>query len=128
MVDFNDPGNADVRRGRSGPTSSIKVYSSNTITTSTFPKAASNAVALYAPGLSATSGDKVVMSLGKYSTGCYLNYGWIEFKGSGQCNVYLNDPGNGAFAAATEVGRSIKVYSSNTIFRFDAASGEHDSR
>jgi hypothetical protein len=56
------------------------------------------------------------MTLGKYSTGCYLNYGWIEFKGSGQCNVYLNDPGNGAFAAATEVGRSIKVYAANTIY------------
>ncbi len=113
LVDFNDPGNATYAAAAQVQ-QSIKVYSSNTITTSTFPKAASNGGA-YAPGLSATSGDKVVMSLGKYSTGCYLNYGWIEFKGSGQCNVYLNDPGNGAFAAATEVGRSIKVYSSNTI-------------
>lgn len=114
VVDFNDPGNSTYAAAAQVQ-QSIKVYSSNTITTSTFPKAASNGGA-YAPGLSATSGDKVVMSLAKDSAGCYLNYGWIEFKGSGECVVNLNDPGNGAFAAASQVQRSIKVYQYNTIY------------
>jgi large repetitive protein len=113
VIDFNDPGN-DTYAAAAQVQQSITVDASNTITTSSFPKAASNGGA-YAPGLSATSGDKVVMTLAKDSAGCYLNYGWIEFKGSGECIVSLNDPGNGAFAAASEVQRSIKVYSSNTI-------------
>jgi len=114
VVDFNDPGNSTYAAAAQVQ-QSIKVYSSNTITTSDFPKAASNGGA-YAPGLSATSGDKVVMTLTKGSSGCYLNYGWIEFKGSGECGVNLNDPGNGAFAAASQVQRWIKVYSANTIY------------
>ncbi len=112
VIDFNDPGNSTYAAAQ--VQQSITVYSSNTITTSAFPKDASNGGA-YAPGLSATSGDKVVMTLDKDSGGCYLNYGWIEFKGSGECIIDLNDPGNGAFAAASQVKRWIKVYGSNTI-------------
>ncbi|MGC2486786.1 MAG: hypothetical protein WA359_11155 [Acidimicrobiales bacterium] len=113
VIDYNDPGNSTYAAAAQVQ-QSITVYASNTITTSAVPKAGSNGGA-YAPGLSATSGDKVVTTLAKDSSGCYLNYGWIEFKGSGECIVNFNDPGNGAFAAASQVQRSIKVYSSNTI-------------
>ena len=114
MVDFNDAGNSTYAAA-SQVTQSIKVYASNTISTSAFPSAGS-AGGSYAPGTSATSGDKVVMTLSKSSTGCVLSYGWIEFKGSGTCVVDFNDPGNGAFAAASQVQKSIKLYSSNTIY------------
>ncbi len=114
VVDFNDPGNNNYAAA-SQVTQSIKVYSSNTISTSTFPDAGS-AGGEYAPGTSATSGDKVVMTLSSSSKGCYLDYGWVKFNGSGTCVVDFNDPGNGAFAAASEVHRTVKVYSSNTIY------------
>ncbi|HEY1824377.1 MAG TPA: hypothetical protein VGG21_00260 [Acidimicrobiales bacterium] len=113
LVDFNDAGNTTYAAAAQVQ-QSITVHSSNDISTSTFPKAGSNGGA-YAPGLTATSGDKVVMTLDKSSAGCYLNGGWIEFKGSGECVVDLNDPGNGAFAAAAQVQRSITVHSANTI-------------
>ncbi|HWD96014.1 MAG TPA: hypothetical protein VG246_06310 [Acidimicrobiales bacterium] len=112
-VDFNDAGNSTYAAAAQ-VTQSIKVYSANTITTSAFPSAGSTGGA-YAPGTNATSGDKVIMTLAKASTGCALNGGWIDFTGSGTCEVDFNDPGNGPFGAASEVGRSIKVYSSNTI-------------
>jgi hypothetical protein len=112
-VDFNDSGNSTYAAAPE-VTQSIKVYAENTITTSAFPSAGSTGGA-YAPGTSATSGDKVVMTLTKSSTGCSLNGGFIDFTGAGTCEVDFNDPGNGAFAAASEVGKSIKVYGSNTI-------------
>jgi hypothetical protein len=114
VVDFNDPGNSNYAAATQVQ-QSIKVYSSNTITTSTFPSAGSKGGS-YAPGTSATSGDKVVMTLASDSSGCSLNSGWVDFTGSGTCKVNFNDPGNGAFAAASEVQRSVKVYSANTIY------------
>lgn len=114
VVDFNDAGNSTYAAAPQ-VTQSVKVYSDNTISTSAFPSAGS-AGGSYAPGTSATSGDKVVMTLASSSTGCELSYGWIEFKGAGKCVVNFNDPGNGAFAAASEVQKSVKVYSSNTIY------------
>lgn len=113
VVDFNDPGNATYAAAAQVQ-QSIKVYASNVISTSTFPSAGS-AGGAYAPGTSATSGDKVVMTLQTSSVGCEINGGWIDFKSAGTCKVNFNDPGNGAFAAADQVGKSIKVYSSNTI-------------
>ncbi len=113
VVDFNDAGNSTYAAA-SQVTQTIKVYSDNTISTSAFPSAGS-AGGSYAPGTTATSGDKVVMTLSKSSTGCVLSYRWIDLKGAGTCVVDFNDPGNGAFAAAGQVQRSIKVYSSNTI-------------
>jgi hypothetical protein len=56
------------------------------------------------------------MTLSSSSKGCYLDDGWVKFSGSGTCVVDFNDPGNGAFAAASEVQRDVKVYSSNTIY------------
>lgn len=114
VIDFNDPGNATYAAAAQ-VTQSIKVYSDNVISTSTFPKAGS-AGGSYAPGATATSGDKVVMTLATSSTGCALYYGWIDFIGTGTCVVNFNDPGNGAFAAASEVQHSVKVYASNTIY------------
>jgi hypothetical protein len=113
LVEFNDVGNSTYAAAPE-ITQSIKVYASNTISTSAFPSAGS-AGGSYAPGTSATSGDNVAMTLSKSSTGCELSYGWIEFKGSGTCVVDFNDPGNGAFAAASQVQKSIKLYASNTI-------------
>ncbi|HEY1762892.1 MAG TPA: hypothetical protein VGG17_09895 [Acidimicrobiales bacterium] len=112
-VDFNDAGNSTYAAAPQ-VTQSIKVYADNTISTSALPSAGS-AGGSYAPGTSATSGDNVVMTLAKSSSGCELSSGWIEFKSSGTCEVDFNDPGNGAFAAASQVEKSVKVYSSNTI-------------
>ncbi len=114
VVDFNDPGNSDYAAAAQVQ-ESIKVYSSNTISTSNFPSAGSKGGS-YAPGSSATSGDKVLMTLSSDSSGCSLNSGWVDFTGSGTCKVDFNDPGNGAFAAASEVQRSVRVYSANTIY------------
>jgi hypothetical protein len=114
LVEFNDAGNSTYAAAAQ-VTQSIKVYASNTISTSAFPSAGS-AGGSYAPGTSATSGDKVVMTLAKSSTGCELSYGWIEFKGSGTCVVDFNDPGNGAFAAASQVQKYMKLYAANTIY------------
>ena len=113
VVDFNDAGNSTYAAATQ-VSQSITVYAENSITTSTFPDAGS-AGGSYAPGANATSGDKVVITLDKYSTGCALNDGWVDFSGSGTCKVNFNDPGNGAFAAADQVQRSVKVYSANTI-------------
>jgi hypothetical protein len=113
LVDFNDAGNSTYAEAAQVQ-KSIKVYSSNTISTSTFPSAGS-AGGSYAPGATATSGDDVVMTLDEHSSGCVLSSGWIDFKSSGTCIVNFNDPGNGAFAAASQVQHSVTVRSSNTI-------------
>ena len=113
LVDFNDAGNSTYAAAAQVQ-QSIKVYSSNTISTSAFPSAGS-AGGSYAPGATATSGDNVVMTLDKDSSGCALNGGWIDFKSAGTCIVNFNDPGNGAFPAAAQVQHSVKVHSSNTI-------------
>jgi hypothetical protein len=113
LVDFNDPGNSTYAAAAQVQ-QSIKVYSSNTISTSTFPSAGSSGGS-YAPGATATSGDHVVVTLDKDSSGCALNSGWIDFKSAGTCIVNFNDPGNGAFAAASQVQHSVTVHTSNTI-------------
>ncbi|MGH3733073.1 MAG: hypothetical protein ACRDVC_06830 [Acidimicrobiales bacterium] len=113
VVDFNDPGDSTYAAAPQ-VTQSIKVYSDNEISTSAFPPAGS-AGGSYAPGATATSGNNVAMTLGKYSSGCDLYYGWIEFKSAGTCIVNFNDPGDGAFAAASQVHKSVKVYPSNVI-------------
>ncbi len=113
VFDFNDPGNATYAAAAQ-VTQTIKVYAENVISTSTFPTVGSVGGS-YAPGTTATSGDKVIMTLDEYSTGCSLDYGWIEFGAAGTCKVNFNDPGNGAFAAASEVQRSIKIDASNVI-------------
>jgi large repetitive protein len=114
VIDFNDPGSSTYAAATQ-VTQSIKVYSDNAISTSTFPSAGSTGGS-YAPGATATSGDKVVMTLGKDSSGCSLDYGWIDFTDAGTCVVNFNDPGNGAFAAASQIQHSVKVYSSNVIY------------
>jgi hypothetical protein len=113
LVNFNDPGNSTYAAAAQVQ-HSTKVYSSNTISTSAFPSAGSVGGS-YAPGATATSGDSVVMTLDTGSTGCTLNAGWIDFKSYGTCKVNFNDPGNGAFAAASQVQHSVTVHSSNTI-------------
>ena len=113
LVDFNDVGNSSFAAA-SKVQQSIKVYSSNTITAST-PPAAGSVGGSYSPGAVVTSGDAVVRSLASTSTGCSLYSNKVVFTGPGVCLVDFNDEGNGAFAAASQVRQSIKVYSSNTI-------------
>ena len=113
VVDFNDPGNttyaaaAQVRQ-------TIKVYAANTITVSKSPTAGSTGGS-FSPGASATSGDAVVRSLASTSSGCSLSSNKVTFTGAGTCLVDFNDAGNGAFAAAAQVRKSIKVYAANVI-------------
>jgi hypothetical protein len=113
VVDFNDAGNTTYAAAAQ-VTQSIKVYTANVITPSKAPSAGSTGGS-YAPGAVATSGDAVVKTLSSSSTGCSLSSGIVTFTGQGTCRVNFNDPGNGAFAAASEVQHDIKVYSANTI-------------
>jgi hypothetical protein len=113
VITFNDPGNTTYAAAAQ-VTQSIKVYSANTITVSKAPSAGS-ARGSYSPGASSTSGDVVVRSLSSSSSGCTLSSGTVTFTGQGTCRVDFNDPGNGAFAAASEVTQTIKVYASNVI-------------
>jgi hypothetical protein len=114
VVDFNDAGNSTYAAATQ-VTQSIKVYSANTITTSS-PPVAGSAGGSYSPGATATSGDAVVKTLSSASTGCSISSGKVTFTGSGTCKVDFNDAGNGAFAPAGEVQQSVKVYSANTIY------------
>jgi hypothetical protein len=86
----------------------------NAITASSAP-AAGSAGGSYSPSATATSGDKVVITLGGASTGCSLNGGKVRFTGAGTCLVDFNDAGNATFAAASPVHQSITVYAANTI-------------
>ena len=113
LVDFNDAGNTTYAAAGQVQ-QSIKVYAANTITTSATP-AAGGAGGSYAPGASATSGDTVVRTLSSASTGCTLSGNTVTFTGLGTCKVDFNDPGNGAFAAASEVQQSFPVHSGNYI-------------
>ncbi len=114
VINFNDPGNAtfaaaaEVRQ-------EIKVYATNVITASTAPGSGS-AGGSYSPGATATSGDAVVKTLDGSSTGCSISDGKVTFTGAGTCKVNLNDAGNGAFAAASQVRQTIDVHSANTIY------------
>ena len=113
VVDFNDAGNATYAAA-SQVSQSIKVYSSNVITVSASPHAGS-VRGSYTPSASATSGDKVAVTLDKTSTGCSVSSGKLTFTGAGTCVVDFNDAGNATYAAASQVSQSIKVYSSNVI-------------
>jgi hypothetical protein len=113
VVDFNDGGNTTYAAA-AAVHQDIKVYSSNTITASTAPTSGSTGGS-YSPGASATSGDGVVKTIDSSSTGCSISDGKVTFTGEGTCRVNLNDPGNGAFAAAAQVRQTVKVYSANTI-------------
>jgi hypothetical protein len=88
--------------------------SSNTISTSTAPVAGS-ARGSYTPTATATSGDKVVVTLDPTSSGCSLAAGKVTFTAAGTCVVDFNDPGNATYAAAALVSQSIRVYAANTI-------------
>ena len=67
----------------------------------------------YTPTASATSGDTVKIYLNSESTGCTLSSGKVTFTDNGVCVIDFNDPGNGAFAAATEVKQSITIGTGN---------------
>ncbi len=114
VVDFNDPGN-NTYAAAAQVTQSITVHSSNNISLST-PPSAGSVRGSYTPGATATSGDNVVRTLSSSSSGCSLSGNTVIFTAAGTCRVNFNDPGNGAFAAASEVSQSVKVYSANTIY------------
>jgi hypothetical protein len=88
--------------------------SSNSISASS-PPSAGSARGTYAASATATSSDKVAITLDSTSTGCTLSVGKVTFTGAGTCVVDFNDPGNATFAAAAQVTQSIKVYAANTI-------------
>jgi hypothetical protein len=113
VVHFNDAGNSTYAAAAE-VTQSIKVYSANTITTST-PPSSGSAGGSYSPGATATSGDTVVKTLSSSSTGCSISSGTVSFTGLGTCHVLFNDAGNGAFAAAAQVEHTITVHSGNYI-------------
>ncbi|MHB8378644.1 MAG: hypothetical protein ACYDB2_01840 [Acidimicrobiales bacterium] len=113
VVSFNDAGNATYAAAAQ-VLQSVKVYASNVITPSKAPSAGSTGGS-YSPGAVATSGDSVVKTLSSASTGCSLSSGTVTFTGQGTCRIDFNDPGNGAFAAASQVQHLIKVYAANTI-------------
>jgi hypothetical protein len=114
VVDFNDAGNttyaaaAEVHQD-------IKVYAANTISASASPASGSTGGS-YSPGATATSGDGVVKTIDSSSSGCSISDGKVTFTGAGTCRVNLNDAGNGAFAAASQVRQTITVHSANTIY------------
>jgi hypothetical protein len=113
VIDFNDPGNASFMAAQQ-VTQSIKVYAINTITPGDAPTEGS-VDGYYSPLATATSGDVVIVSLAPVSTGCALSQGKLSFKKQGTCQVELNDPGNGAYAAAKEVTQKITIYTANLI-------------
>jgi len=113
VVDFNDAGNS-AYAAAAQVQQSIKVYSANTISVSAAPSSGS-AGGSYSPGAVATSGDGVIKTLSSSSTGCSLSSGTVTFTGLGTCHVLFNDPGNGAFAAATQVEQTISTHSGNYI-------------
>jgi hypothetical protein len=88
--------------------------SSNTITPSS-PPSAGSARGFYDASATATSGDKVAITLDSTSTGCTLSAGKVTFTGAGTCVVSFNDPGNATYAEAALVSQSIKIYAANTI-------------
>jgi hypothetical protein len=114
VVDDNDPGNSTYAAAAEVH-QDVKVYAANTISASASPSSGSTGGS-YSPGASATSGDAVVKTIDGSSTGCSISDGKVTFTGAGTCRVNLNDPGNGAFAAASQVRQTITVHSANTIY------------
>ena len=62
----------------------------NTISASGTPSAGSDH-GTYTPSATASSGDSVVITLDKNSSGCTLSDGKVTFTGSGTCVVDFND-------------------------------------
>lgn len=60
----------------------------------------------YIPTATASSGQSVVITS---SGSCVTLSGTVEFQSSGMCNIYFNDPGNLAYAAATQKTQSLYV-------------------
>lgn len=88
--------------------------STNTISVNSAPSAGS-ARGTYTPVATATSGDKVAVTLASDSSGCSIASDEVTFTGDGTCVIDFNDTGNSTYAAAPEVAQSIKVYAANTI-------------
>jgi hypothetical protein len=86
----------------------------NTISTGLAPTAGS-VRGSYTASASATSGDKVAISLSSTSSGCTLASGKVTLSAAGTCVVEYNDPGNSTYAAAAQVTQTINVYAANTI-------------
>jgi hypothetical protein len=106
-VDFNDPGNGAFAAA-SEVYQKIYVSSANVIYPST-PPSAGTINGTYDLSASATSKDMVNFSLDATSTGCSLTKNVVTFTGNGFCKIDFNDPGNGAFAGATQVQQVITV-------------------
>jgi len=106
-VDFNDAGNGAFAAAKQ-VVQSIAVHSGNYITPSTAP-AAGAINGTYSAKASATSGDKVAITLDGTSSGCSIDKAVVTFTANGLCRVDFNDAGNGAFAAAKQVQQAITV-------------------
>lgn len=96
--------------------------SSNSVTASS-PPSAGSARGTYSASATATSTDKVVITLDSTSSGCTISSGKVTFTGAGTCVVNFNDPGNATYAAAAQVEQSIKVYAENAITVSKAPAG-----
>ncbi len=109
VIDFNDAGNATYGAANQVQ-QHIQVYSANVIHPSSAP-ASATVRDTYATGATATSGDKVAITLDGNSTGCTLkSNGVVTFTAPGTCLVDFDDAGNGAFAAALQIRQSITVH------------------
>ncbi len=104
---FNDPGNGAFAAAAQVE-QTISTHSGNYIKASV-PPAAAAIQATYSASATATSGDTVAITLSSASTGCTIDKGKVTFTANGVCRVDFNDPGNGAYAAATEVQQAITV-------------------
>ncbi|HUZ40462.1 MAG TPA: hypothetical protein VMU68_03610 [Acidimicrobiales bacterium] len=107
VIDFNDAGNTTYAAANQVQ-QHIHVYSTNEIHPSTAPTTGI-VHDTYSASATATSGDTVVITLDGNSTGCTIKSGKVSFTAPGTCLVDFNDPGNGAFAAATQIRQSITV-------------------
>jgi hypothetical protein len=113
VINLNDAGNATYAPAPQ-VSQSIRVFPSNTIAL-TSSTTAGSVDGYYAPGATATSGDVVRVSLTAASTGCTLSGAKVTFTKQGTCRIVMNDPGNGAYAAAPQIARNITVYTANIL-------------
>jgi len=113
VLNFNDAGNATYGSAAQ-ITQNIRVYAENVITIPSNTTAGS-INGYFAPAANSTSGDVVHVTLAPTSTGCTLSSARVTFTKQGTCRILLNDPGNGAFAAAPQVTRRITIYTANIL-------------
>jgi hypothetical protein len=115
VINFSDPGNATYAAA-AGVTQSIRIDAENIIAIPNTTTAGS-VEGTYTPDASVTSGDVVRVSLAATSTGCTLRTanGTVTFIMQGTCRILLNDPGNGAYAAAPQVTRNVTIYVANIL-------------